>query len=314
MRKIKVFAPATIANLGCGFDIAGMAIDSTGDVLEIAVEEGSGLSIANHSGVPLPDDVEDNVTTPAVRALLAAYMAEKGGSDHRVHIDIIKKILPGSGIGSSAASSAGAVFGLNELLGRPFPPQKLVEFAMEGESLIGGGARHADNVAPAILGGVVLIRGYEPLDLVQLPVPGNFYASVVRPHITVTTREGRGVLPREIPLKTAVTQWGNVGGLVAGLALGDMALVGRSMCDAVAEPARKRFIPGYDELKAALFDAGALGANIAGSGPAVFAVSSTAVGADALCAVMSAHFEARGIVADVYSSKISNRGSRVMDN
>jgi homoserine kinase len=182
---------------------------------------------------------------------------------------------------------------------------------MEGESLIGNGARHADNVAPAILGGVVLIRGYEPLDIIQLPVPGNFYASVVRPRITVTTREGRGVLPREIPLKTAVTQWGNVGGLVAGLALGDMALVGRSMKDVVAEPARKRFIPGYDSLKAALFDAGALGANIAGSGPAVFAVTDTAAKAEKLCGVMAAHFAALDIPADIYSSKISNRGCRV---
>jgi homoserine kinase len=308
LKKVKVFAPATIANLGCGFDIAGMAIDSTGDVLEVSVSEGTGLSIDNLSGVPLPENIEDNVATPAVRALLAAL-----GREVKVHIEILRKILPGSGIGSSAAASAGAVFGLNELLGRPFSPQKLVEFAMEGESLIGGGAHHADNVAPAILGGVVLIRGYEPLDLVQLPVPGNFYASVVRPHITVTTREGRGVLPREIPLKTAITQWGNVGGLVAGLALGDMALVGRSMCDAVAEPARKRFIPGYDELKAALFAAGALGANIAGSGPAVFAVSDSASGADALCAVMALHFEKLGIVADVYSSKISNRGSRIIE-
>ncbi len=309
MKRVKIFAPATVANLGCGFDVAGMAIDSTGDVLEISLAPGSGLSIANHSGVPLPDEIEENVTTPAVRALLAAF-----GEDMRVHIDILRKILPGSGIGSSAASSAGAVYGLNELLGRPFTPERLVEFAMEGESLIGGGAHHADNVAPAILGGVVLIRGYEPLDIVQLPVPGNFYASVVRPHITVTTREGRGVLPREIPLKTAVTQWGNVGGLVAGLALGDMALVGRSMKDAVAEPARKHFIPGYDELKSALLASGAYGANIAGSGPAVFAVTNTAAKAEKLCTVMAAHFASRNIPADIYSSKISNRGTRVITN
>jgi homoserine kinase len=314
VKTVKIFAPATIANLGCGFDIAGMAIDSTGDVLEISTEPGSGLSIENLSRVELPTDIEENVTTPAVRALLAAYVNEKEGVDQRVGITILKKILPGSGIGSSAASSAGAVWGLNELLGRPFTPRRLVEFAMEGESLIGGGARHADNVAPAILGGVVLIRGYEPLDIVQLPVPGNFYASVVRPHITVTTREGRGVLPREIPLKTAVTQWGNVGGLVAGLALGDIALVGRSMRDVVAEPARKRFIPGYDELKAALFEAGAAGANIAGSGPAVFAVCDSADRADAICTVMAAHFERLGVPADVYSSKISNRGTRKIEN
>ncbi len=314
MKTVKIFAPATVANLGCGFDIAGMAIDSTGDVLEVGAEPGSGLTLDNASGVELPADIEDNVTTPAVRALLAAYIAEKGGSDHRVHITILKKILPGSGIGSSAASSAAAVYGLNEVLGRPFNPERLVEFAMEGESLIGGGAHHADNVGPAILGGVVLIRGYEPLDIVQLPVPGNFYASVVRPHITVTTKEGRGVLPSEIPLKTAVKQWGNVGGLVAGLALGDIDLVGRSMCDAVAEPVRKRFIPGYDELKAALFAAGAAGANIAGSGPAVFAVCDTAAGAERICEVMAAHFASRSIPFDVYSSKISNRGTRIITN
>ncbi len=314
MKTVRIFAPATIANLGCGFDIAGMAIDSTGDVLEVTAEPGSGLLIENASGVELPTEIEDNVTTPAVRALLAAYIGEKGGSDRRVHITIEKKILPGSGIGSSAASSAAAVYGLNELLGRPFTPERLVEFAMEGESLIGGGAHHADNVAPAILGGVVLIRSYEPLDIVQLPVPGNFYASVVRPHITVTTKEGRGVLPREIPLKTAVTQWGNVGGLVAGLALGDIDLVGRSMCDAVAEPVRKRFIPGYDQLKANLFAAGAAGANIAGSGPAVFAVCDTAAGAERICSVMADHFASRNIPADVYSSKISNRGTRIITN
>lgn len=313
MKKIKIFAPATVANLGCGFDVAGMAIDSTGDVLEVSTDDGSGLSIENRSGIPLPDDIEANVTTPAVRAFMGAYVREMGGNDRKVHISILEKILPGSGIGSSAASSAGAVFGLNELLGRPFSPERLVEFAMEGESLIGGGAHHADNVAPAILGGVVLIRSYTPLDIVQLPVPGNFYASVVRPHITVTTKEGRGVLPREIPLKTAVTQWGNVGGLVAGLALGDMALVGRSMQDAVAEPARKHFIPGYDELKAALLGSGAFGANIAGSGPAVFAVTDTASKAEKLCGIMSAHFALRNISADIYSSKISNRGTRIIE-
>ncbi len=307
MKKIKVFAPATVANLGCGFDVMGMAIDGTGDLLEVSVEEGSGLSIVNRSEVDLPDDVEGNVMTPAVRALLAEY-----GRDMKVTVTILHKILPGSGIGSSAASSAGAVFGLNELLDRPFTEVDLVRFAMEGESLIGGGARHADNVGPAIMGGVVLIRGYEPLDIIKLPIPGNFYTTVVHPHITVTTKDGRNVLPKEIPLKTAVTQWGNVGGLVAGLALGDMELVGRSIRDAVAEPARKHFIPGYDELKSNLVSGGALGVNIAGSGPAVFAVTDSMGKAEALGAIMSAHFARLGIEADVYPSKISGQGTRVV--
>ena len=305
---MKVFAPATVANLGCGFDVMGMAIDGTGDLLEVSVEEGSGLYIANHSDVDLPGDIEGNVMTPAIRALLAEW-----GRDMKVSVTVIHKILPGSGIGSSAASSAGAVFGLNELLGRPFSETDLVRFAMEGESLIGGGARHADNVGPAIMGGVVLIRGYEPLDIIKLPVPDNFYTTVVHPHITVTTKDGRNVLPREIPLKTAVTQWGNVGGLVAGLALGDMELVGRSVKDVVAEPARKHFIPGYDELKSNLVSRGALGVNIAGSGPAVFAVTDSMEKANTLAAIMSAHFAERGIEADVYPSKISGQGARIAE-
>jgi homoserine kinase len=307
-KTIKVFAPATIANLGCGFDVMGMAIDGTGDLLEVAIEEGTGLEIINKSAVELPRDIAKNVITPAVRALLAAY-----GRAVRVTVTVLHKILPGSGIGSSAASSAGAVFGLNELLDRPFDERALVEFAIEGESLIGGGARHADNVGPAIMGGVVLIRGYEPLDIVKLPVPDDFYSVVVHPHITVTTKEGRGVLPHEIPLHTAITQWGNVGGLVAGLALGDMGLVGRSIKDAVAEPARKHFIPGYDELKETLLGAGALAVNIAGSGPAVFAVCDSMARAEAVGRLMADHFAHLGIEADVYPSKISGKGTRIID-
>jgi homoserine kinase len=307
-KAIKVFTPATVANLGCGFDVMGMAIDGTGDLLEVSVEEGSGLEIINKSGVELPADIEKNVITPAVRAFLTTY-----GEEFKITVTVLHKILPGSGIGSSAASSAGAVFGLNELLDKPFDERQLVEFAMDGESLIGGGARHADNVAPAVMGGVVLIRGYEPLDIIKLPVPADFYSVVVHPHITVTTKEGRGVLPREIPLSTAVTQWGNVGGLVAGLLLGDMGLVGRSIKDAVAELARKHFIPGYDELKSALLASGALAVNIAGSGPAVFAVCDTLARAEAVGRLMTSHFARLGIDADVYPSKISGKGARVLN-
>jgi homoserine kinase len=307
-KTIKVFAPATVANLGCGFDVMGMAIDGVGDLLEVAVEEGEGLEIVNKSVVELPLDIEKNVITPAVRSFLAAY-----GKSVRVTVTVLHKILPGSGIGSSAASSAGAIFGLNELLGRPFGGRELVEFAMEGESLIGGGARHADNVGPAIMGGVVLIRGYEPLDIVKLPVPEDFYTVVVHPHITVTTKEGRGVLPQQIPLGTAVTQWGNVGGLVAGLALGDMGLVGRSIRDVVAEPARKHFIPEYDKLKESLLAGGALGVNIAGSGPAVFAVCDTMAKSEAVGRLMAEHFARLAIDADIYLSKVSGQGSRVLN-
>lgn len=246
----------------------GLTLDGVGDLLEVGIEEGAGeLVIRNRSGKELPAKNEDNVITPAVMALLGAY--EK---PVRVEVTILEKIAPGSGIGSSAASSAAAVWGVNELLGRPFSGERLVEFAMMGEALIGG-TPHADNVGPAVLGGVVLIRGYEPLDIVRLPVPEGFFYAVVHPDIVVSTKEAREVLPREVPLHDAVTQWGNVGGLVAGFALGDVALIGRSMHDVVAEPYRKGFIPGYDQLKEGVLAEGALAMNIAGSGPSIFALA-----------------------------------------
>lgn len=306
MNRITVFAPMTIGNMGCGFDVLGMAMDGTGDTLEISIDEGSGISIENKSGVSLPDNVEKNVITPAVRSFLTKY-----GKQISVSIKVLKKILPGSGIGSSAASSAAVVFGLNELTGKPFDGKQLVEFAMDGEKLISG-SRHADNVAPALLGGVVLVRQNEPLDLVNLPVPDNFYCTAVHPHITVTTMEGRSVLPQQIPLHDAITQWGNVGSLVAGLALNDMQLVGRSIKDVVAEPYRKRFIPQFDELKQALMKTGALAASISGSGPSVFAVSESLNNANRLGEVMKQHFSNLNIEADVYASKVSERGARVL--
>ena len=201
----------------------------------------------------LPGNVEENVITPAVRALLEAY-----GRPVRVEVEILEKIAPGSGIGSSAASSAAAVYGVNELLGRPFSGKQLVEFAMMGEAL-NGGTPHADNVGPALLGGVVLVRGYRPFDIVRLPVPDNFFYAVAHPGIVVSTKEAREVLPKQIPLSDAVEQWGNVGGLVAGFALRDVALIGRSMHDVVAEPYRKGFIPGYDALKERVLAGGRAG-------------------------------------------------------
>lgn len=308
-KYIRVFAPGTVANLGCGFDVMGLTLDGVGDLIDIAIEEGSeGLSISNLSGVPLPEKIEDNVVAPAIWAMLAAY-----GRPVKVDIKLIKKISPGSGIGSSAASSAAAVYGLNELLEKPFSGKELVEFAMKGEALIGG-TEHADNVGPAVLGGVVLIRGYEPFDLVRLPVPDNFYYAVVHPAITVSTKEAREVLPHDIPLHSAVKQWGNVGGLVAGFALGDVALIGRSMQDAVVEPYRKGFIPGYDDLKAVVLNAGALAMNIAGSGPSVFALASDFATAQRITERMKEHFNARGISSHIYAGPVSNVGARIVEN
>ena len=296
MKHIKVFAPGTVANLGCGFDVMGLTLDGVGDVLEVGVAENAeGFEIRNRSGMELPGNVEENVITPAVRALLEAY-----GRPVRIEVEILEKIAPGSGIGSSAASSAAAVYGVNELLGRPFSGKQLVEFAMMGEALLGG-TPHADNVGPALLGGVVLVRGYRPFDIVRLPVPDNFFYAVAHPGIVVSTREAREALPKRIPLSDAVAQWGNVGGLVAGFALRDVALIGRSMHDVVAEPYRKGFIPGYDALKEQVLAGGALAMNIAGSGPSVFALASNYEAAVRISGEMKRHFEGLGIGCNSYA-------------
>ena len=308
MSKIKVFAPASIANMGCGFDVMGMSMDATGDILEVEIGEGVGLEIENVSGVDLPSNIESNVVTPAVMAFLASW-----GKPLKVKVTILSKIHPGSGIGSSASSSAAAVYALNELLNRPFSLEKLVEFAMEGEKLISGGVAHADNVAPALMGGVVLIRGYNPLDIVKLPMPSKFHCTVVHPDIMVSTKMAREVMPKEIPVRDAVRQWGNVGGLVAGLALGDVELIGRSMVDVVAEPCRKGFIPGYDILRYKAVKAGALAVNISGSGPSVFAISEDEDVAKRIGKIMEEHFAFLGIKSDVYVSSMGGRGTRVIE-
>jgi len=307
MKKIKVFAPASIANLGCGFDIMGMALDEVGDVLEMSLDEsGEGISITNETDVPLPDDPELNVITPVIRKFFA--LTGHGG---RVDVRVLKKIFPGSGIGSSAASSAAAAFGINELFGAPLSEEDVVVCAMEGENLASGGY-HADNAAPAVMGGITLIRGYEPLDIIKLPVPGNLYCPVVHPHLMVSTKEARSILPKELPMHTAITQWGNVGGLVAGLCTGNIELVGRAMRDVVAEPYRKQFIPGFEVLRRQLTDAGALAMNISGSGPSVFALANRGDIAQRVGSLMEAHFSGQGIRSETYVVKVSNKGARLI--
>ena len=245
-----------------------------------------------------------------------AYISIFSNNEIKEHFyimtEILTKIRPGSGIGSSAASSAAAVYALNILLGKPFTDEKLVDFAMEGERLISGTA-HADNVGPAILGGVVFIRGYNPTDLIRLPVPEDFYCTVVHPHIMVSTKEARDMLPESVSRKDAIRQWGNVGGFVAGLLMDDMKLLGRSVEDAIAEPYRKKFIPGYDALKAELLGAGLLGVNIAGSGPSVFALSDSRSLADRGKEIMERHFALEKIENEIYVTKVGKTGARVVE-
>lgn len=306
MKKVRVFSPASIANMGCGFDIIGFTLDEVGDILEMTMTEGDGITIENESGVPLPEDIHKNVVTPVISKFLDIM-------DRKAHIDvkIIRKIYPGSGIGSSAASCAAAAYGMNALFGYPLSDEELVECAMEGENLASGGY-HADNAAPAIMGGIVLIRGYEPLDLIKLPVPGNFYCAVIHPNIVVSTKEAREILPKDVPLHDAVRQWGNVGGLVAGLYSGDINLVGRAMKDVVAEPYRKKFIPGFEDLREKLLATGALAMNIAGSGPSVFALADKFGIASRAGKIMKEHFDSRGIGYESFVVKVSNNGAKIL--
>ena len=267
MKSVRVFAPASIANLGCGFDIMGLALDEVGDVLEMSISEGDGLSITNLSGVPLPDDIEKNVITPVVRKFM-----QMTGNKAQVDIVIREKIYPGSGIGSSSASSAAAAFGMNELYGAPLS---------------------------------------EPLDLIKLPVPGDFYCAVVHPRLVVSTKEARSILPKQVPMHDAIAQWGNVGGLVAGLYSGNIGLIGRAMKDSIAEPYRKGFIPGFDDLREKILSHGSLAMNIAGSGPSVFALANRREIAVKAGAIMDEHFSALGIDHHCYVVKVSNRGARL---
>lgn len=306
MKRVRVFAPASIANLGCGFDIMGLALDEVGDILEMTATEGEGISITNQTNIPLPEDIEDNVITPVIRKFF-----ELTGLKGHIDVTVCQKIYPGSGIGSSAASCAGAAYGMNELFDCPLSNEEMVLCAMEGENLVSGGY-HADNAAPALLGGIVLIRGYEPLDMIQLPIPDNFYCAVVHPEIVVSTKSARSILPKAIPIHDAISQWGNVGGLVAGLFSGNLELVGRSMKDAVAEPYRKQFIPDFDELREKLLEAGSMAMNISGSGPSVFSLSDKREIAHKAGLLMKEHFTSRGINCDVYVVKATNKGAKLI--
>ena len=301
MKKVRVFAPASIANLGCGFDIMGLALDEVGDILEMTASEGDGITITNRTDVPLPEDIEDNVITPVIRKFL-----EMTGLKAQIDVTVCQKIYPGSGIGSSAASSAAAAYGMNELFDCPLSDEEMV-----GENLASGGY-HADNAAPALLGGIILIRGYEPLDIIQLPIPGNFYCAVVHPKIMVSTKAARSILPKAVPMHDAISQWGNVGGLIAGLYSGNIGLVGRAMRDAVAEPYRKQFIPGFDELRERILESGSMAMNISGSGPSVFSLSDKREIAHRAGEIMKEHFDARGISCEVYGVKVTNKGAKLL--
>ena len=300
--EIKIFCPATIANISCGFDVLGVALDTIGDEMVIKKTKEKGIRISKLEGQDLPMETHLNVAGVAGLALLAVSDYDGG-----FEIEIYKRIKAGSGIGSSAASSTGAVWAMNQLLNTPFSTLELVKFAMEGERLASGVA-HADNVAPALFGGFSLVRSYNPLDVIPIPSPSELYATVIHPQIEVKTSDSRKILKTTISLEDGIKQWGNLGGLVAGLFMSDYDLIGRSLEDHIVEPIRSILIPGFDAVKATAINHGALGCGISGSGPSIFSFSKGEATAQKVGLAMKEVYKKIGIDFDVHVSKINTNG------
>ncbi|MBT7424485.1 MAG: homoserine kinase, partial [Flavobacterium sp.] len=243
MREIKIFSPATVANISCGFDILGLCLDTVGDEMVVREVAEKGVKITHIIGQNLPFETKNNVAGVAALALLDNIETTVG-----FEIEIYKNIKPGSGIGSSAASAAGAVFAINELLGNPFSAEELILFAMQGEKLASGSA-HADNVSPALLGGFTLVRSYEPLEVLKIDAPKELYVTIIHPQIELKTSASRAVLKNQVSLNKMVKQMGNFGGLISGLYTSNYDLISRSLHDEIIEPNRSVLIPEFNQVK-----------------------------------------------------------------
>ena len=305
MKKIIVKAPATIANLVCGFDVLGLCIEEPYDIMEVTLLEERKVVIQSADGYPLPQDPGMNTAGAPLLEILKE-IDEPIGFDVLIH----KHIKPGSGIGSSAASAAGAVVAANYLLGNRFSKEEQVRLAMFGEK-VASGVKHADNVAPAIFGGVTLIRSIFPLDVIAIPSPPLFI-TVVHPQIEVKTSDARQILRKEVLLKDAIKQWGNIAGLVAGFMKNDYELIGRSLEDVIIEPVRSMLIPGFKQIKERCKEAGALGGGISGSGPSLFMLSTEKATALEVEKVMKDIYNRIGVDYHTYVTTLNTTGCIAM--
>jgi len=314
---IKIKAPATVANMVCGFDILGFAVNSPYDKMEMRwmtrAENEPSITIINIDNYNLPTDPEKNVAGAALIAFLEEYEEKQNSSSSskiKFEVKINKLIKPGSGVGSSAASAAGAVVGANYLVGNIFSKDDLVRFAMNGEKLASG-VKHADNIAPCIFGGVTLVRSIFPLEIIALPSP-TLHVTIVHPQIEVRTSDARSILRQQVLLKDAIKQWGNIAGLVAGLMKSDYDLIGRSLEDVIIEPVRSILIPGFDALKLACKQVDALGGGISGSGPSIFMLSKTKEIAIAVEKEMKQLYDGIGLPHHTYVTSINQTGVEII--
>ena len=307
--SITVFAPATVANVACGFDALGFALHKPGDKIVARRISGNEVVISKITGEEgkLPLEADRNTAGVSVKALL-----QKLGIQQGIELEIHKQMPLGSGLGSSSASSGGAVFAANELLGRPLEKKELLPFAMEGER-IACGAAHADNVAPSLLGGFTLVRSYHPLDVITLPFPEDLFCAVIHPHVQILTEDSRRVLRRRVRMEDAITQWSNLGGLISGLYEKDYDRIAASLTDVIFEPIRSLLIPGFDQIKAAAIQSGALGCSISGSGPSVFALCRGSETAEKAAKNMQDNLADFGLDSDIYVSAINPHGTVIID-
>jgi homoserine kinase len=306
-KSIKVFAPASVSNVGPGFDLMGFALEHPGDEIIVTRKSRSGILIRKISGDGnvLPKNPKLNTTTVAIKSLLDKYKLSEG-----LEIEIRKKMGIGSGLGSSAASSVGGVFAVNKLLDLKLTKDELLEHALAGE-IIASGSLHADNIAPALYGGFIVVRSYDPIEILKINYPRKLYVSIVYPDIVIKTCEARKMLPRMVPRKTAVAQAGNSAGLITGLLTSDYELIGKSIKDSIAEPHRSKLIPCYDAVREAAFNAGALNCNITGSGPSMFAFSLSEDEAKSINTAMKKAVKHYGYNSKTYISKINRLGPKV---
>lgn len=311
MRKsVKVFAPATVANVVCGYDVLGFAVNQPGDEVVMTLTEGKGITISKITGddgkLPL------NPAKNTVSASVQHYLNHIGKPDLGVEIELHKKMPIGSGLGSSSASTVAGLFAINTLMDNLLTNRELVPFAMKGEELACGYG-HADNVAPALMGGFVLIRSYQPLDIISLPFPEEMHAAIVYPEVDVPTKDARQMIRSKVLLKDAVTQWGNVAGLVSGLFMKDYELIGRSMTDILVEPTRSILIPDFYKLRSLAMKNGAVGFGISGSGPSVFALTKDAETANKITEKLKHHLQGISINSLSFVSEVNKKGPIILD-
>jgi len=309
MKSVKAFAPATVANVCCGFDILGFAVDFPGDEVVLTIKDKPGVILSKIVGDQgrLPKEAERNTAGVAVQSFLKAV-----GSNVGVDIELYKNLPLGSGMGSSAASGVAALLAINHLFENPLTRIQLLPHAMEAERVACGSA-HADNVAPSLLGGFILIRDYHPLDIVPVPFPDDLYCTLVHPHIELKTSDSRRILKATVSLDNAITQGGNIAGLMAGLMKPDYELISRSLKDVIAEPIRSVFIPGFEAIRKAVIHAGGLGCGISGSGPTIFSLSNDHGVAQKIGESIQLHFLAHQLKSDVYVSKLNKAGAIIRE-